>query len=137
MEERYRPDIDPARLKLEHRAEEFIKLLQYALHFNALLTDPDNFSSELKLKAEQTAQAAIHDSYLDILPFNFRIELPEDNPGKLSRNWEIISESEFEFEASEVRRLDPEQVDFHNIKTDEWLTLKKHQIDRITALFPE
>lgn len=131
------PDTDPHKqLRLERQAKAFTDVLQFALQMNFLLTVPKNsYDDELRRKAQEAAQQAIHDSYLGVLPFTFRIELPADNPGILSKNWEIISDGVFSFEASEVRRIDPDQVDFHNIDSDEWLTLKKHRIDKITPVF--
>jgi hypothetical protein len=138
VEGRETSDLDPRKqIRLEHQAKAFTDLLQYALQFNALLAQPENSSdTELRLKAEEFAQAAIHDSYLDVLPFNFLIKLPRDNPGTRSIGMKILEENVFEFEASEVRRLDTEQVDFHNIRTDEWLTIFKHRIDKITPILP-
>ena len=138
MEGREISDADPLRqIRLERQAKAFTDLLQFALQFNALLAKPENSSdAELRLKAEEAAQAAIHDSYLDVLPFNFLINLPQDNPGTRSIGMRILEENVFEFEASEVRRLDPQQVDFHNIRTDEWLTIYKHRVEKITPIFP-
>ena len=137
MEGREKPDVDPRKqIRLERQAKAFTDLLQFALQMNSLLSDPTYSSdAELGRKAEEAAQQAIHDSYLGVLPFTFLIELPEDNPGVLSKNWEIIANKVFSFEASEVRRIDPDQVDFHNLDTDEWLSIRKHKIDKVIPIF--
>lgn len=137
MERSEIPDADPHKqLRLERQAKAFTDLLQFSLQMNSLLSDPDNSSDEgLRRKAVEAAQQAIHDSYLGVLPFTFLIELPEDNPGTLSKNWEIITDRIFSFEASEVRRIDPEQVDFHNLDSDEWLSIRKHKIDKVIPIF--
>jgi hypothetical protein len=86
-------------------------------------------------RAQAAAESVIHQGVFGGLAFRLSISIPDGIKAEISKNWRIIDEQPRQFEASEVRYIGMDQIDFHDGDSDNWLVVYGHQIE-ITPLLP-
>lgn len=96
----------------------------------AAATTDNTPASEAVMLADHVIQASVFGG----LGYKLEIAIPESITAQVSRDWIITIPRAHHFVASEVRYIGPDKVDFHNIDSDEWLTVFGHQLD-ISPLF--
>jgi len=109
--------------------------LKDALELAKKLNGSDEPSDNQIRQAQAAAESVIHQGVFGGLPFRLNISIPEGVKAEISKSWEIIDAEPHHFEATEVRYIGKDQVDFHDGESDHWLVVYGHTLE-IIPLFP-
>jgi hypothetical protein len=128
----YGPNFESeARFGLEQQAHEYIALIKHALELNARVKSGQDVTAELIEEAKAAANTVLEESkkHDNKLPFNIKVRLTGGTRGQESANWHITDPHAYEFEATAVTLLNPDQIDFLNESRGTYLSAFGHEMD--------